>query len=336
MRRIAALAAALLLAAIPARADYFPGPLQVVPANGVLPTNVIQTCGPVTAVLNSANSAPVSLACPGASGYIITVVTTPGQPAFVGTLNSTDNVTGGNRLLFKTGVGELDVSSVILTGTQGNLEFRTVGAPSGGQAISVGSYTSGSATVTIWGAYTPTVVFPNGAMHTSEEAALRNGKAFSAGTGNQTVAVGNYESILLSNPSTSGIRAIITQRQMTCDNPTGVVPAKWYSIPNPTTNLPTTAAPMSNRKTGGANSVLTITYNASATNYPDTATATPLANRVAGMVPTGGTVGGPGQVMRTLEPGQSFAMTIQSVSNGGLTAAPICGMTMVWYEESTN
>ena len=94
----------------------------VVQAPGtIFGTNAIQGCGPVTGTLAALN-ASLTLSCAGAAGYVISVTPTSGQSALIGTLASTDSTTGGNRLIFKTGVGELDVSSVPMTGNQTNVE----------------------------------------------------------------------------------------------------------------------------------------------------------------------------------------------------------------------
>ena len=132
------------------------------------------------------------------------------------------------------------------------------------------------------------------------------------------------------------MRAILTDRETSCDTATGTVALHWYSISNPTTNLPTTVATITNRKTGGAAPVLTAAYNASVTTFPDTATSTPLASRVSGPVPTGGVIGGPGVTMRTLEPGNSYALTILGAVSGVGGATPNCALTFVDYEEPVN
>ena len=250
----------------------------------------------------------------------------------IGTLSSVDSTSGAGRVLYKAGYVGLGVSSLPFTGTGGTTyEYRTVGGGYG-QSLTLTAYTSGSATVTIVGTFPSSIAFTNGSVSTDEGVAVRQGRGFSATTGNQSVTSGQYESLLLTNPTSSTMRLMLVARQAYCDNPTGTTAPKWYSLSDPTTNLPATAASAVNRKTGGGASVATVAYTASATTYPDTATSTPLASRVAGTVPTGGLIGGPGEIMRTVEPGHSYSLTILGVANG-LGTTPVCGMNFAWFEE---
>ena len=340
MRALIFAIAAAAIAAFPLQASHAQlagvappsTPQQVTPAPGsIFPGNVIQSCGPVSATLG-ALGASLALPCAGAGSFIILIQPTGGAP-LVGTFASTDSVTGGNRLLFKTGVGPMGVSAQPVNGTAGQLEYRTVGG--NGQTITLTSYTSGSALVTIYGSYNPQDIFIGGPVHTAEEDALRNGKAFSSSSGVQMVTAGQYMSMMLANPSNSGVRAIITKRTIACDNPTGQVAPKWYGLANPTLNLPATVTAISPRKTGGSTSLLNSTYTASSATFPDTTTSTPLASRVSALIPTGGGPGGPGDVMRTLEPGQSTVLTILATANG-LGTNPSCAIDTFWYEESVN
>lgn len=312
------------------------GPITVTPAGGsIFSTNGIETCGPQTGVLGAAG-ASVTLNCPGAASYVIQLSPTSGQSALIGTITSTDPTTGGSRLLFKTGVGPLDISSVAMTGAQSALEYRTVGGV-GGQTVTLTGYTSGSATVTITGSFNPQLIFTNNSSHSSDEAALRSARAWSISTGLQTVTAGQYMSVLLSNPSTSQYRSIIDERKVSCTSPTNALAPSWYSLRNPTTNLPTTALTVGNRKTGSAYpGSLTALINYSVTTFPDTATTAPLAGAGAR---TGGSVfdGGPGTVMTTLEPGQSIALTILSAGTGLTgTSNPGCAITVTGYDEAIN
>lgn len=317
-------------------------PVPVAPATGALfPTNVLQTCGPVTGTLSAVgNSVVMPDACAGFGTYIITVTKAAGDAAFVGTFASTDAKTGGPRRLHKTGVGALQNSSEMLTGSQSALlEYRTCGG-AGPQAITATAYTSGRATVTITGMVAPTACFVNGSVQSPEESALRANKAFSVFTGNQVVTAGQYMSMLFSNPAGSGVRAIITYRGLQCDNPTSVLASKWWGIRNATTNLPTTSLTPSNRgnssSSGGVASTMAITYTASATTYPDTSPVTALTARPGGMIPTGGIAGGPLHRLRTVEAGQSTSLSLLAIAQpSGLgTANPTCQIEMDWYEEA--
>lgn len=183
----------------------------------------------------------------------------------------------------------------------------------------------------------PAAVAPQSvSVYTRDETALRAGNAWSVSTGLQSTTAGTYLELFISNASSSTYRHIINIRTLGCDNPTGTVAAKWTTINNPTVNLPTTALTVGNRKTGAGNTIAMSAYigtNVAAASLIDTSPSTPAATRIGGMVPTGGVEGGPGEVMRTLEPGQSTAIAILSVSNG-LTTTPVCSITVAGNQES--
>ncbi len=291
-----------------------------------------QTCGPVSGTLASLG-ASLSLNCLGASNYLITMATPAGNTALVGTFSSSDTVTGGARRLWKTGVGALAVSSDSLAGNQGSLEYRTVGGGYG-QTVKLTAYTSGATLVTIVAVQQPTTVFVNGSVQNSDEDAVRAGRGFTASTGTQSVVAGQYLNLYIANPPGNTSRVIYTLRNVSCDNPSGQIAPKWYGLPNPTTGLPTTAVAVLNRKTGGAASAVTA-FVSNGTTLPDTTTTTPMASRTGGMIPTGGMAGGPGSVVRTLEPGQSTVLTILGTASG-VAANPYCTIDYFWYEEATN
>lgn len=328
MRLLAILA--LLSGIAPAWAEMS-GPTQVmtVPTPGTLQsTNTVQTCGPATGVLSAAGQS-VELPCPGAANYLITLSTPSGQTPLIGTLSSSDTTTGGSRRLVKTGIGPLEVSTENLNGAQGagvTLEYRTVGGGYG-QKISLPNYTSGQATVTIIAMYQPTTVFINGAVHDEQEVALRNGRSFTASTGIQAVSTGNFLSMQFSMPAGANRRAFIHLRALGCS-----MAAEFAGVSNPTVNVPTTPATISNRKTGGATSVATATYSMSNAR-PDTSPTTALP--AGGLISAYGTTYLGKEYARTVEPGTSFTNWIGG-AGGGLGAASRCHITYLWVEEPIN
>lgn len=295
---------------------------------GIVGTNAIQTCGPATGTLMAAGDS-ISLPCPGASNYLITLSTPSGQTPLIGTLASSDTTTGGSRRLVKTGIGPLEVATENLNGAQGagvTLEYRTVGGGYG-QKISLSAYTSGRADVTIIAMYQPTTIFVNGAVHDEQDVALRNGRSFTASTGVTAVSTGNFLSMQFSMPAGANRRAFINLRALGC-----TMAAEFAGTSNPTANLATTAATISNRKTGGATSVATVTY-AMATTHPDTNPA--ATNPAGGLISAYGTTYLGKDYARTVEPGTSFTNWIGG-AGGGLGAASRCHITYLWSEEPIN
>ena len=299
------------------------GILQTGPAPGsITSTNAIQTCGPFTGTLANAGDS-VSAPCPGATSYIVAMTT--GPSGMTGTVTSTDPTTGGGRLLFKTGVGELDTNTVTFTSTaQTSTEYRTIGAGYG-EKITLTAVTAGTSTVSILGTYGPTTVFPNSPVHTADEGALRAGRAFSASTGYQSLAAGQNLSLYISNPATNSLRLILSNRILSCDS---TISLSYFGIGNATVNLPTTAATVSNRKTGGSTSATSVLYGVAATR-PDTSPTT--ASPIGGILPALGSE--PTLPLRTLEPGSSYSAWITAPAGLGTTAH--CTITFAWYEEPT-
>lgn len=312
-------------------------------------TNLVasnQIFGPYTGTLAKVgDSVVVPAIANGCGTYFISIVTASGDTAFQGTFASSDSVTGGSKRLIKTGVGALQVASATLNGTQGNLEYRTTGGV-GGQAITCTAWTAGRATVLIWGVAVSTAPFINGAVETTEGAALRASRAFTAAAMAQ-IAGGSLFNFLFVNATGSNTRAIFNQRRLATDNPSGQIAAKYYSLSNPTINLPTTAATARNRANfGPLSSAITCfssTSTASATannggGFPDTSTSTPLASRIGGILPTGGFFGGPEDIDAIVDPGSSVVYSILSVTNSGTLAStnPYLSFLVTWVEEPLN
>ena len=280
-------------------------PFVTSPAAGsITSTNAIQTCGPFTGTLANAGDS-VTASCPGAASYIIQIV--PANGGMTGTISSTDSATGGGRLLFKTGVGQLDTNVISYSGAASATEYRTVGTGYG-QKITLTAVASGSSTVTILGSYQTSTVFLNSPIHTADEAAVRAGRAYSVSTSYQTVAAGQNLSLYLSNPSTNNLRLILSNRILSCDSASSL---SYYGLGSATLNIPGTSATPANRKTGGVASLTSAAYGV-ATTRPDTSPTT--ANPVGGILPALG--GEPTLPIRTLEPGSNYSAA--------------------WYEEPIN
>lgn len=327
MLRIVLLLLSLVLAEQANAQAYSNGQLQVV-TPPVIGTNAIQTCGPVSKVLAAAGDS-IDLPCAGASNYLITFTTPSGQTPLIGTMSSTDTTTGGSRRLVKTGIGPLEVSTENLNGAQGasaTLEYRTVGGGYG-QRISLPAYTSGQALVNIIAMYQPTTMFINGEVHDDQDVALRNGRSFTASTGVMTVANNNFLSVQFALPAGVNRRAFISMRAFGCS-----VAAEFAGVSNPTTNLATTPATVSNRKTGGATSAATVTYSM-ATTHPDTNPAATLP--AGGLISAGGTTYLGKEYSRTVEPGTSFTNWISGPPTGLGTSAR-CHITYLWFEAPIN
>lgn len=300
------------------------------PPGTIQSTNAIQTCGPVTATLANAGDF-ISLPCPGAASFTITVV--PSASGMTGTLVSTDSTTGGGRLLFKTGVGELDVNTVSFTGATTQTEYRSVGTGYG-QRVTLSAVSSGMATVTILASLGPSTVFPNAPVHTTDEAAQRAGRAFTSSTGFQPVAVNSYLVQALTNPPNSGVRFVIPSdfRVIGCNNPSSALLPNFGSARNPTSGVPTTALNITKRgSASGAASVATSTGGVQ-TAVPATTPANP--NPVG--LPVFG--GYPVPQGTTLEPGNTYTIWVQGVAipSGLSTSTPSCAAIISWSEEALN
>lgn len=318
-----AIAALLLCLAPAAHAQTFlNGTIQTTPTT-------VPICTPVTGTLAALNDA-VTLTCPGAPNYIITLSTPAGQSPLVGTIQSLDPGTGAGRRLIKSGVGPLQLASEPLNGLQGSPEYKTVNGGSA-QQVKLTAYTSGQATVTITPQATANTVNIGSEVQSPEDVALRQGRSYTATTGIQSVTAGNFLSLQVTNPSTNNSRAFITTRAFGC-NVTGT-PPEFAGVSNPTANLATTAATITNRRTGGAASGIQIAYGMG-TTHPDTSPAATLPP--GGFVANGGSATLLGsEYTRTVEPGTSFVNWIGG-SGGGLAAAARCHITFLWYEVPIN
>lgn len=337
-RLIAALAAFLFAASAMAQTVPFGSgtpnsPIVITPQNGLLPTNGVQTCGTQATKVGTFNAQgqALPLNCPGAGSYDVRIVPNASAP-LVGTFSSADlsqPLAPSGRRLYKNGVGPLEVSTESLTAANTTpLTYRTNGGDN--LTLTLTSYTSGSADVYISASYAASMVLINGSIDTREEAALRQGKAFTASTGAQTVTAGQYLSLELANPSTSGVRLVIpsNNRIFGCNNPSNAALPVFQSRPNVATNAPATAVNITRRGGTTGTSAATVT-SANSANLPDTNPAT--TNPVG--LPFFGSYAIPQD--RTLEPGSTITLTVLAVGTGLAGAAnPTCSIIASWFEES--
>lgn len=310
---------ALLLALItPAQADVY------APPPAVVSTNAIQACPLVTGTLTNVGDA-VTSACPSAASFLVWM-TANGATALNGTIAATDPGSGGSRLLFKTGQFELDVSTVTMTGNPtGLIEYRAAGGGNG-LRMALTAASAGSATVNILPSNQAILFLPNAPFHTADEGAVRAGRGYTISTSYQPLSANQYLSLYVSNPATNGVRLILKNRLLACDATTAL---RYFGLGSVTTNIPTTAVTVPNRKTGGSVSNVTAFYGVGSTR-PDTATSTTAPP--GGIVPALG--GEPTLPERTLEPGTNYSMFIQAPGTLGTNVG--CTITFVTDEESIN
>lgn len=303
-------------------------PTYIAPVGGLLPTNGIQTCGPTTFVL-SALSAIASLPCPGAAGYIVKVEPVTGQSAFIGSLQASgDGNSWRSRRFFRTGVGELDTSTEVLDGTQGSLEYRLSAGDSA--AVVVSKYTSGQVQVTISGSLNTGMVFLNGPIHTSEEAAVRAGRGFGLATQLTAVTANQFYNFALINPAGTG-RNIFVQTIQVCQTSGTVLQlSQRLSVGAQTSAItPSAVVPFNRRPDSMMASVLTAAAGASTTAI----TAGTLSLQIP-LKPSGECTVIPAVDMLT--PGQSIGMTVAGVGGGLAGAASSISVFVDDYEEGVN
>lgn len=259
-----------------------------------------------------------------ASAMILVEGTAALSLKFSGTTDA-DGVGPAGRRLWKAGVGSLGVSAIDVAGPISS-EYRVV---LGGRyfSIDVTAYTSGSVNVIVLADQNSPVTFTHGPVHDALDEAIRAGKAFSAGTGIQSVSTGNFLNTKLVNPAGSGRNMFLFARRFENNIPGGTTPAEYFGVANPVTALANALTPL-NLRTGGAPSVAQASWNMAATRLDSSPTT---ANPVGGILATNG-MPVVVDVPRLIGPGQAFGHYIGG-SGGGLAATARFGLTWLWYEE---
>jgi len=288
----------------------------------ILGTKTWQTTGTISAL-----NGMVELDCDGSASAVISVSGT-----FIGSLTFTGSESTvaesgiqGGRLAFKSGVGSLGENVVKFTATTGNTEYRIV---TGGKSVRVKatSYTSGTSTIKILATQNASTVFINGPVHNTFEEAIRGGRAFSAGTGVQSLSGSNYLKYRFSNPSDSGVNCFVTLRKTVTATTTTFLTSQLVISPSAITS-PTTVTP-SNLKTGGVASVVSFTHK-------NEATALTGGTLVGGLPIPLNAISLDIDVIRLVQPGEVFGYQIQA-GGGGLGSAIQTGMSVIWFEETIN
>jgi hypothetical protein len=284
-------------------------------------TTTWQTSGTISAL-----DGAVELDAPGSASAIIAIMGT-----FVGVLTFTgsgatvaEDGTQGNRIVLKSGVGSTGTNTVKHTGTSVDNEYRIA---TGGKSIRVKmtAYTSGTATVRITASAEPSTIFVNGPVHTSFEEAVRDGRAFSAGTGFQSIATTNYLKYRFSNPSDSGVNAFVTIRRTVTATTSAFLNSQLVISPDAMTT-PTAVTP-ANLRTGGVTSDIDFTFKNDAAALSGGTLTGGLPIPLNGIPLNIDTV-------RLVQPGEVFGYQIQGA---GTLAQPVsCAVAVIWHEETVN
>ena len=274
----------------------------------------LATFGPVSTTLNGPNQSAI-LPCPGAASVLIELSGT-----FTGSIvsaNSADqslSVVSPARL-WMSGVGSLGKSTITGTGAAQTAEYRAV---AGGSLylLTTSADFAGSATVTMFATQAGPISFVHGAVHDSDEEALRAGRSFTLGTGIATVASGNSLVLYISNPAGSGVRLFIQDRYFTASRADTLAPVgpPFFGLKDPT-SAPTSAVTVASRGDGSVTCPAIARFNV--------VNAANLA-ALGGTITAGNLTGGGNfnlALERTLEPGKAFANYMTNTSSGGLGGA---------------
>lgn len=285
---------------------------------------------PVFQVSNTLAAANGTVTVP-AAGSASALVSIAGT--FTGTITlqgSTDGITWGNRLLFKSGVGSLGTASMTNAGTAIANEYRIV---SGGLYIRAlaGSTWSGSATVSIFASQDASTAFVNGPVHTAQEEAARAGRAFAASTPVVAAASGNFLNSYINNPSGSNVNLFVYKVTHGTDSTTTILQYNRIGgLSNAATAAPTAITP-ANANIGGAASNATLAYGMNATALAGTIIGT------VGFIPINGIPADLPLTPTRVAPGQSFGYRISGVGGGLFTGTPPNMKTSYfYYEEAVN
>lgn len=197
----------------------------------------------------------VELECQGTSSGTISVKGTfTGKLRFYGvsTLKSTAQ---GGRIAFASGVGSLGTNVVENTGDAWDVEFRVV--TDGAKLIVVADeWTSGTAQIDMAVSGATSLVFVNGPVHTAEEEATRDKRAYLVDITGTDLPSSNELAFILKNPSGSGYNLMLTDRLFASNSPD---PLEYVAYVNPTITLSNSITPI-NRYLGANGNVMEFTY----------------------------------------------------------------------------
>lgn len=229
----------------------------------------------------------------------------------------------GGRLLFQSGVGSIGTNVATGYGDEVSREYRIL---SGGDYIIMRgqNWMSGSVDVRIHAQHSPNIVFVNGPVHDSFEEAQRAGRAYSVGTGVQSVTSTNFLQMRFENPSGSGRRYFITQRLFSNNRASGSTNLELGFFPTYSTPLSgATTVPGNNLRPGSPASSVDFEWV-----VDNTSLGTPALGQI---LPVNGNQFKI-DVARIVEPGQSFAYQIGG-AGGGLNNAARIAAAFIWLEE---
>lgn len=142
-----------------------------------------------------------------------------------------------------------------------------------------------------------------------EDAAFRAGRAFTISTGKMTDASGNVACLYVQNTSATNTY-FITSRLFTDNLPSNVASTAFFSIANPTANLPTQTGTATSRNGSGTLPGAVIRYGVSTAANQPTGTVGPGNLLPMGQVLLGEPFG------RAILPGASFTNCIEGAGTG--------------------
>lgn len=271
----------------------------------------------------SASGQELVLDCQGAASAVVSVVGEfEGEIVCLG--KAGPNAAEGGRLLFQSGVGSLGTNVISADGAISK-EYRLV-AGGGFLVLRAQNWVSGSAVVMVATTDPASIVFVNGPVHSALDEATRAGRAYSVGSGVQSVSTSNYLQVRFANPIGSGKRCYVVNRNFSNNRASGSVNLEAGLFPvNPATISGTAVTP-NNLLPGGDASASTFEWLVDTNSL-----GTPAVARI---LPVDG-VQDNIEILRLVNPGQSFAYQIQGAGVALASQARI-SFGMVWYEEDFN
>lgn len=203
----------------------------------------------------SAQGESVEVVCEGTGSGVVSIKGTfTGKLRFYGLSTELSTAEGG-RIAFASGVGSLGTNVIENTGDAWDVEFRVV--TDGHKLVVVADeWTSGTATVDISVSDTPSITFINGPVHTAEEEAVRDKRAYLVDITGTQLPASDELAFIIKNPANSGYNLMLTDRLFASNSPD---PLEYVAYVNPTITLANSATPI-NRYLGADANVMEFTY----------------------------------------------------------------------------
>lgn len=152
--------------------------------------------------------------------------------------------------------------------------------------------------------------------------AVRDGRAFSVGTGTVAVTNSNYMKYKFKNPTNSGKNAFVVVRQFTTDATTSLPELHFFV--NPDDLISPSIKTSNNMNTGGGTSIMDFTVKTEATPFAGTP-------NISYPLPING-IQKELLVVRLVKAGESFGYEFAG-AGGGVNNALRAASTIFWYEE---